>query len=353
MLPLKRFFQANLYDLPCPLNISYAFAVGSLLAFFYLLQVITGLSLAFTYESRGAFTHRLIVTQDINSGWLFRVLHANGASFLFCLLLLHLGRGLLLCSYRRIPVVWLTGYLLFLFIRLTAFTGYVLPWGQISYWAATVILNLFSTLPILGESLVTALWGGPVVSPVTVSRLFTVHFFLPLALLLLLLLHLQQLHQVKSSNPFGLPISSNKELHPLFRRIDLCSFCFVFFFFLFLCLGYPFLFGIPENFQRPTPLATPSHIIPEWYFLPFYAVLRCVPHKRAGVLLILLFLLTLFCPSFYHSRKLSPFIIFCLVFNFFILLWLGGTPLFYPFPLLSLIHCLTHFLLLFTPFIFL
>lgn len=342
-----RLLRSNLYDLPCPANLSYFFAVGRLLGVFYILQLVSGLTLALTYETLGAFSHSIEVSRDYNIGWLFRVIHANGASALIFLLLFHIARGLYVGSFARLGRVWFRGCLLLILIILAAFSGYVLPWGQMSYWAATVILNLFSTVPYIGVSLVESMWGGPVVRPVTVSRIFTVHFLVPLVMFPLLFLHLASLHVGGSSNPIGFSQFSKekKAMHPHFSSIDLASFVRFLGLFFLLILGFPDLFGMPENFQAPSPLSTPPHILPEWYFLPFYAVLRRVPQKTAGVILMALFLSSIFAPLA-TAYKPRPVVLFFLFINLVILLWLGGAPLEIPFTGLALGHRALHFFLL-------
>lgn len=231
---------------------------------------------------------------------------------------------------------------------LAAFSGYVLPWGQMSYWAATVILNLFSTIPLVGDYLVESMWGGPVVRSITVSRIFRVHFLVPFAIVPVILFHLTSLHGQGTRNPVGScpPCGSKQVIHPLYSSIDYTFLCAALFFFSVLCLGYPDMFGMPENFQAPSPLSTPPHILPEWYFLPFYAVLRRVPQKTAGVILIAFFLLSLFYPIL-KGKRMNSISLLLLCVNSFLLLWLGGAPLELPFTYLALGHSITHFFIIF------
>nr|YP_010890530.1 cytochrome b [Plegadiphilus threskiornis]WIM51536.1 cytochrome b [Plegadiphilus threskiornis] len=324
----------NMIKLPTPSSISLMWNFGSLLGLFLMIQILTGIFLAMHYNPsiNLAFQSVVHIMQDVNFGWMIRFLHANGATFFFIFIYLHISRGLFYKSYH-FTMVWVVGLLIFLLFMGEAFLGYVLPWGQMSYWGATVITNLISAVPYLGSTLVEWLWGGFSVSEPTLTRFFTLHFFLPMGGVALVFLHLLFLHNHGSSNPLGLSLNSDKiTFHPYFTVKDLMGFLFFFFIYIYVCLLTPFLFMDPDNFILANPMVTPPHIQPEWYFLFAYAILRSIPSKLGGVIALLLSILVLMLFPLVSNKKLSHNSVLyqfscCFQFAFFfILTWLGALP---------------------------
>lgn len=269
-------------------------------------QIVTGLFLAMYFASdiSLAFDSAVYISRDVNYGWFIRAIHANGASVFFVCLYVHTGRGLYYGSYQ-FAEVWIVGVTLLLLVIITAFLGYVLPWGQMSYWAATVITNLLSAIPYLGIDIVGWLWGGFSVSNATLVRFYAFHFLFPIIIAVLSLVHLLYLHESGSRNPLG--ISSDCDVikfHPYFSVKDLVGFCF-----MWLCLGsvvlfFPNILIDPENFINGNPLVTPTHIQPEWYFLPMYAILRSIPNKLGGVVALVMSIAVLYFLPLFIKPKL-------------------------------------------------
>lgn len=312
-----------------------------------MIQIITGIFLAMYYVpfSDNAFYSVEHIMRDINFGWLLRYSHANGASFFFLVVYIHIFRNLYYQSYMKPrELLWIIGVVILLVMVLTAFVGYVLPWGQMSFRAATVITSLFSAVPLFGNDILVWLWGGYSVSYVTLNRFFSFHYLLPFVILLLVALHVIVLHDRGSSNPTGLYLSKDKvPFSPYFVIKDffgLYIFLLAFFVFIFF---YPNLLGHPDNYILANPLVTPSHIVPEWYFLFFYAILRSIPSKLQGILVLasaiavlavlpFVILFALKCNMFRTWNKVLYW--FFIVFSI-LLGWLGGTPIEYPFFQLS------------------
>jgi ubiquinol-cytochrome c reductase cytochrome b subunit len=276
--------------------------------------------------------------RDVNYGWLIRYIHAVGASMFFVALYAHIARGLYYGSYKSPrELLWWVGIVIFLLTMATAFMGYVLPWGQMSFWGATVITNLFSAIPVVGESIVTWLWGGFSVDNPTLNRFFVIHFLLPFIIVAVVLLHLAALHTVGSNNPTGVEIKTKKDaipFHPYFTIKDLVGFVGFFLVFGYFLFFYPNSLGHPDNYIPANPMVTPAHIVPEWYFLPFYAILRAVPDKLGGVLMMfgaiaLLFVLPYLDRSKIKSGAYRPLFqkfFWLFMFNFLFLGWLGKSP---------------------------
>nr|YP_011014075.1 cytochrome b [Unio terminalis]WQA10156.1 cytochrome b [Unio terminalis] len=339
--PLIKVLNNTLYDLPAPVNLSVWWNFGSLLGLCLATQIITGLFLAMHYTSNVdlAFYSVSHISRDVNYGWLMRAIHANGASFFFVCIYLHTGRGMYYGSYLA-QETWNIGIILLFLTMATAFLGYVLPWGQMSFWGATVITNLLSAVPYIGKTLVYWLWGGFSVSNATLSRFFVLHFVLPFAILALVVIHLLFLHETGSNNPLG--ISSNVNLIPFhiyYTVKDIVGFVFLLTLLVFICLFLPNLLTDPENYIPANPLSTPVHIQPEWYFLFAYAILRSIPNKLGGVVALLMSILILiFMPVLHYNTMRSnlfypvnQFLFWLFLGIFMVLTWIGKQPVEDPF----------------------
>nr|Q4JQH5.1 RecName: Full=Cytochrome b; AltName: Full=Complex III subunit 3; AltName: Full=Complex III subunit III; AltName: Full=Cytochrome b-c1 complex subunit 3; AltName: Full=Ubiquinol-cytochrome-c reductase complex cytochrome b subunit [Tetraodon nigroviridis]AAY26163.1 cytochrome b [Tetraodon nigroviridis] len=308
--PLMKIANDMVVDLPTPSNISAWWNFGSLLGLCLVAQILTGLFLAMHYTSdiATAFSSVAHICRDVNYGWLIRNLHANGASFFFICLYLHIGRGLYYGSYLQ-KETWNIGVVLLLLVMATAFVGYVLPWGQMSFWGATVITNLLSAVPYVGNTLVQWVWGGFSVDHATLTRFFAFHFLLPFIVAAAVIVHLIFLHETGSNNPLGLNSDTDKiPFHPYFSYKDLIGFTVLLTTLTMLALFSPNYLGDPDNFTPANPLVTPAHIKPEWYFLFAYAILRSIPNKLGGVLALLASILRLMeVPLLHTSKKRKPY----------------------------------------------
>lgn len=328
--------NSALIDIPAPINIQSWWNLGSLLGLCLLIQITTGLFLAIHYSGhvRLAFDNLVYICRDVNGGWLLRTTHANGASFFFICIYLHIGRGLYFNSFVFIQT-WMIGVTILLITIATAFLGYVLPWGQISLWGASVITNLLSTIPYVGASLVKWLWGGFAVDTPTLTRFFTLHFMLPFIILALVVIHILFLHQTGSNNPLGLKRNTLKiSFHPYFTLKDLLGIIVIIFLLIRLTLFNPYKLGDPENFNTANPLNSPPHIQPEWYYLFAYAILRSIPNKLGGVIALVLSVIVLYTLPFTFlkpfstsqfdiTRKIKGWFFFSLV---ILLTWIGAKP---------------------------
>nr|YP_003162796.1 cytochrome b [Ramulus hainanense]ACH78292.1 cytochrome b [Ramulus hainanense] len=302
--PLLKIINNSLIDLPTPINISSWWNFGSLLGICLMMQIITGLFLAMHYTPNIelAFNSVSHICRDVNNGWLMRTLHANGASMFFVCIYLHVGRGLYYGSYKYTET-WSTGVMLLLLVMMTAFMGYVLPWGQMSFWGATVITNLLSAAPYLGADLVEWVWGGFAVDNATLNRFFTIHFLMPFMITALVMIHLLFLHMTGSNNPMGLKSNTDKlPFHPYFSAKDIVGFIIAVMLLIYLTLMEPYLLGDPDNFTPANPLMTPTHIQPEWYFLFAYAILRSIPNKLGGVIALMMSIMILLIMPLYKSN---------------------------------------------------
>nr|ACL52301.1 cytochrome b [Aimophila mystacalis]QHR76879.1 cytochrome b [Peucaea mystacalis] len=342
-----------LIDLPAPSNISTWWNFGSLLGICLTTQIITGLLLAmhYTADTTLAFSSVAHMCRDVQFGWLIRNLHANGASFFFICVYLHIGRGLYYGSYLN-KETWNIGIILLLALMATAFVGYVLPWGQMSFWGATVITNLLSAIPYIGQTLVEWAWGGFSVDNPTLTRFFALHFLLPFLIVGLTLVHLTLLHETGSNNPLGIPSDCDKiPFHPYYTIKDILGFVLMLALLVSLALFSPNLLGDPENFTPANPLVTPPHIKPEWYFLFAYAILRSIPNKLGGVLALAASILVLFLVPLLHTSKLrsmtfrplSQILFWALVANVLILTWVGSQPVEHPFIIIGQLASFTYF----------
>ena len=341
--PILKIINNSLVDLPTPSNISAWWNFGSLLGLCLVIQVLTGIFLAIHYTPNVeiAFNRVVHICRNVNYGWLLRTLHANGASFFFICLYIHVGRGIYYSSYTLV-LTWIIGVLILFVVIATAFLGYVLPWGQISFWGATVITNLLSAIPYLGTIIVQWLWGGFAVDNATLTRFFTIHFVLPFIIIALVIIHLLFLHQTGSNNPLGTNRNIDKiPFHPYFSSKDIVGFIIITFFLIIIVLQEPYLLGDPDNFVPANPLVTPVHIQPEWYFLFAYAILRSIPNKLGGVITLVFSIAVLFLlpiinkkninrTSFYPINKILFWVILTTV---LLLTWIGARPVEDPYIL--------------------
>lgn len=339
--PIIKILNNSLIDLPTPINISLWWNFGSLLGLCLMTQILTGLFLAIHYSNdiRIAFNRVVHISRDVNEGWLIRSIHANGASIFFVALYFHIGRGIYYSSYLYLET-WNVGIILLFIVIGAAFIGYVLPWGQMSFWGATVITNLLSAIPYLGTYLVQWIWGGFAVDNATLTRFFTFHFLIPFIIAALIIIHLLFLHQTGSNNPLGISSNYRKILfHPFFSIKDLMRAICLIWILALICLMYPYRLGDVENFIPANPLVTPVHIQPEWYFLFAYAILRSIPSKLGGVACLILSIVILAILPFTQSSEIQSNknflvnqIIFWIYVNTVILLtWIGARPVEEPF----------------------
>lgn len=355
--PLIKIINGTLIDLPTPANLSVNWNYGSLLGLVLVIQLVTGIVLAirFSGHSSISFDSVIIIYQDANYGWLIRLVHSTGASFFFLFLYLHIGRGLYYGSYVY-PELWNVGVAIYLILIGTAFLGYVLPWGQISYWAATVITNLLSAIPLLGPVLVEWVWGGFAVGNPTLTRFFALHYLLPFVVTALVIIHIFFLHMHGRSNPLGVRSAVNKvPFHYYYSVKDVYVYFVFLFVFMFVTLNYGYNLIDAENFIPANPLVTPTHIQPEWYFLFAYAILRSIPNKLGGVLglvlsVVFLFVFTISSSTLIFSginfSPLARFVFWRFVANFFLLTWLGRCPAESPYTEVALFCTVLYFVLI-------
>nr|ACJ69407.1 cytochrome b [Aphelocheirus ellipsoideus] len=351
--PLFKIINNSLIDLPCPSSISLWWNFGSLLSMCLVIQLITGIFLAmhYTADIEMAFNSVMHICRDVNSGWLLRNLHANGASLFFICLYMHIGRGIYYGSYKLF-MTWSVGVIIFLLVMGTAFLGYVLPWGQMSFWGATVITNLLSAIPYLGPDMVKWLWGGFSINNATLTRFFTLHFLLPFIITAMTMIHLLFLHQTGSNNPLGTNSNYDKiPFHPYFSIKDIMGMIIMITFFLLLNLLEPRMLGDPENFLPANPLVTPVHIQPEWYFLFAYAILRSIPNKLGGVIaMIMSIVIILILPASnkmkFQSMTFYPInqlLFWSLSSTLILLTWIGARPAEEPYILVGQVLTVMYF----------
>nr|YP_009562040.1 cytochrome b [Choroedocus capensis]QAU54135.1 cytochrome b [Choroedocus capensis] len=351
--PLIKILNNSLVDLPAPTNISFWWNFGSLLGFCLTIQIVTGLFLAMHYTSNidMAFSSVVHICRDVNNGWIIRTLHANGASMFFICIYLHVGRGIYYGSYMYMHT-WMIGTVILFLVMATAFMGYVLPWGQMSFWGATVITNLLSAIPYLGKELVQWVWGGFAVDNATLNRFFTFHFVLPFMIAAMAAIHLFFLHQTGSNNPLGLNSNIEKiPFHPYFTFKDLITIVLMTSLLIMLCLINPYLLGDPDNFVPANPLVTPVHIQPEWYFLFAYAILRSIPNKLGGVIALFLSISILMILPFYNKTPfrgiqfypINQILFWIMVVVVCLLTWIGKRPVEEPYIMTGQILTIIYF----------
>lgn len=352
--PLLKIINRSLVDMPLPSNISILWNFGSLLGLCLISQIITGLLLAihFTANVDLAFSRIAHICRDVNYGWLLRTIHTNGVSFFFICLYTHIGRGIYYGSYI-IFHVWIIGVIMLFIVIATSFLGYVLPWGQMSFWGATVITNLFSALPYIGTELVQWIWGGFAVDNATLTRFFAFHFMLPFLVAAATIVHIIFLHQSGANNPLGVISKIDKiPFHPYFTLKDIIGFSLIFLILLTLTLLAPYLLGDPDNFIPANPLVTPVHIQPEWYFLFAYAILRSIPNKLGGVVALIAAVAILFVLPYSNFSKfgritfypLNQFIFWSFIVVVLILTWIGARPVEDPYIITGQILTFLYFI---------
>ena len=333
--PIVQIINDHLIDYPTPSNLSYFWNFGFLAGMCLSVQLLTGIALAMHYTPHVdlAFLSVEHIMRDVNGGWLLRYIHANDASMFFIVVYIHIGRGLYYGSYiQPRAFVWILGTVILLLMMATAFMGYVLPWGQMSFWGATVITNLFSAFPIVGTKIVTLLWGGFSVDNATLNRFFSLHYLLPFAIAGAVLVHMAAVHQDGSNNPLGIASISDKiSFFPYFFIKDTLSFIVFLLFFSYFVYFNPNALGHSDNYIPANPMVTPEHIVPEWYFLPSYAILRSIPDKLAGVLALFASILVLLILPFINTsnirsslyRPLHQFFFWFFIADFILLGYIG------------------------------
>nr|SPC34979.1 cytochrome b [Paraleius leontonychus] len=354
--PIMKTIKTSLLDLPTPTSISFLWNMGFLLGMTLVLQIVTGLVVSMMYNSdaKEAFTSMVKIMQDINTGWVTRMLHMNGASLFFILLYIHTGRGIYFNSPMNQKKVWLSGVVILLMVMATAFLGYVLPWGQMSFWGATVITGVLSAIPIVGNDLTIWIWGGPSVSSPTLNRFFSLHFLLPMIIAALAMVHLILLHEKGSSNPANTLTSSDKvKFNPLFSLKDSLPMILISISLMVLISNNPNALGDVENYNTANPLNAPLHIQPEWYFLFAYVILRSIPSKLGGVIALAMSILILTVlvttkskPTKFHPIKKSK--VWTLISVIVILTWIGAKPVEAPYEGIGQIYSILYFIFMLT-----
>jgi len=339
-LPVFAFMNHQLVDYPTPRNLNYWWNFGSLAGIALVIQIVTGIVLAFHYTPQAdlAFASVEHIMRNVNYGWLLRYVHSNGASMFFIVVFIHLFRGMYYGSYKAPrEILWWLGLVILLMMMATAFMGYVLPWGQMSYWGATVITNMFTAFPLVGDWLTTLLWGGFVVGNPTLNRFFSLHYLLPFMIVGVVVVHLWALHVHKSNNPLGIDMKGPQDslpFHPYYTIKDMYGLGIFLLVFAYLVFFAPNMLGEADNYIPANPLVTPPHIVPEWYFLPFYSILRAIPDKLLGVIgmfgaTMILFALPWLDTSKVRSAKFRPIFkqfFWLFVLDVLVLGWVGKNP---------------------------
>nr|YP_009230510.1 cytochrome b [Oedaleus infernalis]YP_009989192.1 cytochrome b [Oedaleus manjius]ALK03240.1 cytochrome b [Oedaleus infernalis]QNM40769.1 cytochrome b [Oedaleus manjius] len=339
--PVIKIINNSLIDLPAPMNISLWWNLGSMLGLCLLIQIMTGLFLTMHYTPNieMAFSSVIHICRDVNNGWMIRTMHANSASMFFICMYLHVGRGIYYGSYMYMNT-WMTGTMIMFTVMATAFMGYVLPWGQMSFWGATVITNLLSAIPYIGTDIVQWIWGGFAVDNATLNRFYTFHFILPFIVMAMVMMHLFFLHQTGSNNPIGLNSNIDKiPFHPYFTYKDMITFIILMMMTIMMCLIQPYMLGDPDNFMPANPLVTPIHIQPEWYFLFAYAILRSIPNKLGGVIALVMSIMILLILPLYNKTKfrgnqfypMNQIMFWIMVIVVCLLTWIGKRPVEEPY----------------------
>jgi quinol-cytochrome oxidoreductase complex cytochrome b subunit len=363
-LPLLSWARAEFVDYPAPKNLNYWWNFGSLASIMLVIMIFSGLFLTMHYvpHTDYAFSSIEHIMRDVNYGWLMRYIHSNGASMFFIVVYIHMFRGLYYGSYKEPrELLWILGVVILLLMMATAFMGYVLPWGQMSFWGAMVITNLFSAIPLFGDAIVTWLWGGFTVDNPTLNRFFALHYLMPFVIFAVVFLHILALHQFGSNNPVGIDVSKKDKIpfHPYYTIKDMFGFCVFFIFYGAFVFFMPEALGHAENYIPADPLVTPPHIVPEWYFLPFYAILRAItfdifwiiPAKLGGVIamfaaIAVLFFLPWLDTSKVRSARFRPIyklFFWLFVANAFLLGYVGAMPAEGIWPTIGLISTAYYF----------
>nr|UXW64262.1 cytochrome b [Corynis sp.] len=352
--PIIKIMKSSMINLPTPSNISTMWNFGSLLGICLMTQLITGifLSMHYTANIELAFSSVIHIMREVNNGWFMRLMHANGASFFFICLYTHIGRGIYYGSFH-FKKTWITGVIILFMVMGAAFMGYVLPWGQMSFWGATVITNLLSAIPYMGSSLVQWLWGGFSVDNATLTRFFSIHFLLPFIITAMVMIHLMYLHLTGSNNPLGTNSDIDKiPFHPYFTFKDIVGFIIMLNSLIILVLIAPNYLGDPDNFIKANSMVTPLHIKPEWYFLFAYAILRSIPNKLGGVMALLLSILILMILPFFYFKNfkgltfypINKLIYWTMISIIMLLTWIGANPVEDPFILTGQILTILYFM---------
>nr|AKM70180.1 cytochrome b [Cinara tujafilina] len=340
-------------NLPTPASISFMWNFGSLLMICLINQILTGLFLAFHYKTdiNLAFQSIINMNRNINFGWLIRSFHANGASMFFIMIYFHISRGIYMNSFN-FKMTWFIGVMLLFLTMMTAFVGYVLPWGQMSFWGATVITNFLSAIPYLGNSIVIWIWGGFSINNATLTRFFSIHFILPFIIIMFNFIHLIFLHLTGSNNPLGINSNFDKiTFSPYFLIKDLIGLILFLWIFLILTLIFPYLLNDHNNFIMANPMITPNHIQPEWYFLFSYSILRAIPNKLGGVIALMLSILILLILPMLNNKKflsnkfypMNKNLFWIFIMTFLMLTWIGMQPVEYPFIKMGQLFTLIYF----------
>nr|QDA23190.1 cytochrome b [Systolederus spicupennis] len=360
-LKLIQIINNTLIDLPTPSNISMWWNFGSLLGLCLVIQITTGLFLAmhYTADIEMAFKSVIHICRNVNNGWLMRTMHMNGASLFFICLYMHVGRGLYYKSYM-LKETWIVGVMIMFLTMATAFIGYVLPWGQMSFWGATVITNLLSAIPYMGEMIVQWIWGGFAVDNPTLSRFFSLHFIMPFMIMMMVMIHLMILHHTGSNNPLGMNSNTEKiSFHPFFSLKDSITMIIALMMLMLVSLQQPYMLGDPDNFIKANPLMTPPHIQPEWYFLFAYAILRSIPNKLGGVVALMMSIMILLIMPFYNKSKfqgtqfypMNQIWFWTMVTTVIMLTWIGARPVEYGGAGFSLIFLSEYSMIIYMSFL--
>lgn len=347
--------------MPCPINLNYWWNYGSLLGLVLIIQIVTGFVLACHYNAgtEEAFNSVQHIMRNVNKGWAWRYAHMNGASFMFMFVYIHIARGIYYGGYLK-STVWLSGIVLLILMMATAFLGYVLPWGQMSFWGATVITNFITVIPYVGNFIAEWVWGGYSVGGPTLTRFFALHFLCPFIIVVVVIIHIILLHEEGSSCPMGLETKYTLiPFHPFYTVKDLYGFSVFMLFFNFVIFFHPYMFAEADNFIKANPMVTPIHIMPEWYFLFAYAILRCIPSKGMGVVMLMLSLLVLSVMPFNHISytkglyfyPLSQHLFWWFIACFGGLTWVGSKPAEAPYQgfAVLLYHSYFYYLILVHP----
>nr|WRQ18236.1 cytochrome b [Multinervis guangxiensis] len=351
---MMKMINYSIIDLPAPINLSNWWNLGSMLGMCLMIQLITGILLSMHYTPDVSMAYNSVnhITRDVSYGWLMRTIHSNGASLFFISLYLHTGRGIYYSSYKMVKT-WTMGILIMLMTMATAFLGYVLPWGQMSFWGATVITNLLSAIPYMGSMMVKWIWGGFAVNNATLSRFFSLHFMLPFIISAMVVMHLMFLHETGSNNPIGLKSEMDKiPFHPYFTIKDMMSFLMTLTMMLLINFTTPYMLSDPDNFTQANSMVTPIHIQPEWYFLFAYAILRSIPNKLGGVISLFMSILILMIKPLSMKMKfsginfypMSQINFWTFIMVILLLTWIGANPVETPFIKTGMILTIMYFM---------